>query len=85
MGSPLARRHGIEEHVQRRDLAIANGDHVQARVVGHLDSRTGTPSQTTGIVERLRLAVRRLDEVRVGRAEIASEFLECCTPGERSG
>ena len=37
-GHPL-RRHGIEKHIQRRDLAIADDYHIQARVIGRLAGR----------------------------------------------
>src|SRR5437870_13142609 len=74
-GHPL-RLYGIEEHIKRRDLSIANDDHIQARVVGRLVARPRSPSQTTGIVQGLGLAVRGVNEARVGRAEIASKFGE---------
>ena len=74
-GHPL-RLYGIEEHIKRRDLSIANDDHIQARVVGRLVARPRSPSQTTGIVQGLGLAVRGVNEARVGRAEIASKFVE---------
>jgi len=71
-------RHGIEEHEERRDLAIANDDHIQTRVVGPLAARAGTPGQTTGIMEGLKLAVLCVSEARVGRADVASKFVEGC-------
>jgi len=74
-GHPL-RLYGIEEHIKRRDLSIANDDHIQARVVGRLVARPRSPSQTTGIVQGLGLAVRGVNEVRVGRPEIASKSVE---------
>ena len=85
ISQPSLRGPGIEEHVERRDLAVANDDHIHPRVVGRFAARAGTPSQTTGIVEGLRFAVRRIDEVRVGRAEIASKFIDGFAPDERSG
>ena len=66
----LLRLYGIEEHIKRCDLSIANDDHIQARVVGRLVARPRSPSQTTGIVQGLGLALRGVNEVRVGRAEI---------------
>src|SRR5262245_4365733 len=78
-------RHGIEEHVERRDFAIANDDHIQARVVGRLTARVGTPNQTTGIVESLRLATRGVNEVRVSPAEIARKLVEDFAPYEPAG
>jgi len=38
------RRCGIEENIERRNLALANDDHVQARVVRRLAARAGAPS-----------------------------------------
>jgi hypothetical protein len=49
------------------------------------DGRAGTPSQTTGIVEGLRLAMRGVNEVRVSRAEIARKLVEGFAPYERAG
>ena len=83
-GHPL-RPYGIEEHIKRRDLSIANDDHIQARVVGRLVARPRSPSQTTGIVQGLGLAVRGVNEVRVGRAEIASKFVEGFEADEYAG
>jgi len=83
-GHPL-RLYGIEEHIKRRDLSIANDDHIQARVVGRLVARPRSPSQTTGIVQGLGLAVRGVNEVRVGRAEIASKFVEGFEADEYAG
>src|ERR1700730_15569317 len=74
-GHPL-RLYGIEEHIKRRDLSIANDDHIHARVVGRLVARPRSPIQTNGIVQGLGLAVRGVNEVRVVRAEIASKFVE---------
>src|SRR6266446_3979283 len=70
------RRLGIEKHIQRRDLSIADDDHIQARIVGRLAAHPRSPSETPGIVEGLGLAMRGVNEVRVGGAEIASEFVE---------
>ena len=78
----MLRRHGIEEDVEGRDLPVANDDHIHARIVGRLATWTRAPSQATGIVERLRFAVRRVDEVRVRRAKICGEFVECVAPDE---
>ena len=39
----LVRGNGIEERVERRNLAIANDDYIQAGVLGWLATRTGTP------------------------------------------
>jgi hypothetical protein len=58
----------------------------KTRVVGRLAARAGTPGQTTGIMEEgLKLAVRCVSQVRAGRAEIASKFVEGFTPDERAG
>jgi hypothetical protein len=79
------RRVGIEKHIQRRDLPIANDDHIQARVVGRLAARSRPPSETPGIVESLGGALRCVNEVRVGRAEIVSKFVEGSAPDEYAG
>src|SRR6202043_1565691 len=78
-------RDGIEEHVERRDLAVANDDHIHAGVSGRFAAWAGAPGQTAGIVESLRFAVRRVRKVRVGRTEITSEFVEGFTPDKRAG
>src|SRR5882724_10538215 len=79
------RRDGIEEHVERRDLAVANDDHIRAGVFGRFAAWAGAPGQTAGIVESLRFAVRRVRKVRVGRTEITSKFVEGFTPNKRAG
>jgi hypothetical protein len=66
-------------------FAIVNHDHVQARVVGRLAARAGTPSQTTGIVEGLRLAVRGVNEVRVGRVQVSCKLVQRLVPDENAG
>src|SRR5271169_1480538 len=76
---------GIEEHVERRDLAVANDDHIHAGVFGRFAAWAGAPGQTAGIVESLRFAVRRVRKVRVGRTEITSKFVEGFTPNKRAG
>src|ERR1700759_2766543 len=55
------RGHGIEEDVMSRNLFIAHDDHIEAGVVGRLIMRARAPSQATGIVKSLRLAVRRVN------------------------
>src|ERR1700741_703517 len=74
-GHPL-RLYGIEEHIKRRDLSIADDDHIQACIVGRLVARPRSPRQTPGIVKRLGLAPRGVNEVWVGRPEIASKSVE---------
>ena len=74
-GHPL-RRYGIEEHIKRRDLSIADDDHIQACIVGRLAARPRSPRQPPGIVEGLGLAMGGVNEVRMGRAEIASKLVE---------
>jgi hypothetical protein len=70
------RRYRIEKHIQRRDLSITDDDHIQACVVGRLAAWPRPPGQTPGIVEGLGLAMRGVDEVRVGRAEIARKLIK---------
>jgi hypothetical protein len=53
---------GIEEDIERCDLLITNDDHIPARIVGCFAARARTPSQTTGVVESLRLTDWRLPE-----------------------
>jgi hypothetical protein len=60
---------GIEEYVERRNLAVANDDHIEAGIVGRLATRAGAPGQTARVVESLRFAVRDISEVRMGRRE----------------
>src|SRR6266850_4088409 len=79
----LPRGHGIKEHVERRNLAIANDDYIQASIVGCLAARAGTPGQATGgILESLRLAVRGVNEVRMCGTEITGKFVKGFTPYE---
>src|ERR1700732_992678 len=73
---------GIEENIERCDLPITNDDHIQARIVGCCATRARAPSQTTGVVESLRFAVRCVNEVRVRRAQIPCEFVESVVPDE---
>src|SRR6266436_3395275 len=55
----LPRGDGIEERIQRRNLAIAHDDYVQASVFGCLAARGGTPGHAAGgILDSLRLAER---------------------------
>jgi hypothetical protein len=72
----LRRGRGIEEDVERRNLAVANDNYIQAGVVGFLAARAGTPSQPTGrILKSLRLAVGCVNEVRMcGTAISFSSF-----------
>ena len=42
-GHPL-RLYGIEEHIKRRDLSIADDDHIQACIVGRLAARPPIPT-----------------------------------------
>jgi len=79
------RRHGIEKHIQRRDLPIADDDHIQACVVGQLAARSRSSSEPPGIVERLGVAMRGVNEVRVDGAEIASKFVEGFEADEYAG
>ena len=69
----LLRRDRIEERVERRNLAIANDDYIQAGVLGRLAARAGTPSEATGIVKSLRLAARGVNEVRMCGTKITGE------------
>src|SRR3984893_1766293 len=71
---------GIEENIERCDLPITNYDHIQARIFGCRVARARAPSQTTGVVESLRFAVRCVNEVRVRRAQISCEFVESVVP-----
>jgi hypothetical protein len=75
---------GIEEYVERRNLAVANDDHIEAGIVGRLATRAGAPGQTARVVESLRFAVRDISEVRMGRAKIASKLIESLAPDERA-
>ena len=68
-----------------RNLFIAHDDHIEAGVVGRLIMRARAPSQATGIVKSLRLAVRRVNEVRVGGAKISGEFVQGGPPDEHAG
>jgi len=83
-GHPL-RLYGIEEHIKRRDLSIADDDHIQACIVGRLAARPRSPRQPPGIVEGLGLAVGGVNEVRMGRAEIASKLVEGFGADEYAG
>jgi hypothetical protein len=77
----LLRGHGIKEHAERSNLAIANDDYIQASVLGCLAARAGTPCQaTSGILESLRLAVRGVNEVRMCGTEITGKFVKGFTP-----
>jgi hypothetical protein len=79
----LPRGDRVEEHVERRDPAIANDDYIQASVLGCLAARAGTPGQATGgILESLRLATRRVNEVRMCGTEITGKFVKGFTPYE---
>src|SRR5689334_13892485 len=71
---------GIDKHVERRDLAVANDDDIQAGVFRRSAPWAGAPGQTAGIVESLRLAVWRVGEVRMGRTEVTGKFVEGFTP-----
>lgn len=75
---------GIEEHIERRNLAVANDDHIGAGIVGRLATRAGAPGQTAYVVESLRFALRDISEVRMGRAKIASKLVESLAPHERA-
>ena len=55
------------------DPVVADDDRDEPAVVGLLPVRTGSPCQTCGGVERLRFAVRRVREKRMGRTQIAAE------------
>ena len=83
-GHPL-RLYGIEEHIKRRDLSIADDDHIQACIVGRLAARPRSPRQPPGIVEGLGLAVGGVNEVRMGRPEIASKLVEGFGADEYAG
>src|SRR5271170_1328059 len=83
-GHPL-RLYGVEEHIKRRDLSVADDDHIQACIVGRLSARPRSPRQPPGIVEGLGLTVGSVNEVRMGRAEIASKFVEDFGADEYSG
>ena len=72
----MDRWHRIQEGVEDRDLAIANDDYVQAGVLGGLAARAGTPSQATCTLERLWLAMRSVNEVRMCGAELTGKFVE---------
>ena len=77
----LPRGHGIEEHVERRNLAIVNDNYIQASVLRCLAARAGTPSQATGgIQQSLRLAARGVNEVRMCGTEITGKFVKGFTP-----
>ena len=83
-GHPL-RLYGIEEHIKRRDPSIADDDHIQACIVGRLAARPRSPRQPPGIVEGLGLAVGGVNEVRMGRPEIASKLVEGFGADEYAG
>jgi len=73
----------VKERVERRDLTIANDDYIQAGVLGCFAARAGTPGQATGgILESLRLAKRRVNEVRMCGTEITGKFVKGFTPDE---
>jgi hypothetical protein len=74
----------IEENIQRSDPPIPDDDHIRARVFGRSTARAGAPSQATGIMETLRFTVRGVSEVRVSRAEISRELVQCIPPDEFS-
>lgn len=77
-------RGGIEKHVRRRHLAIANDDHILARVVGRLAARPRSKSQVTGIVgPATGMRVYKVPESRAD--ELARRFIERFAPSERAG
>ena len=71
-------------HVERRNLAVVNDDHIEAGIVGRLGTRAGAPGQTARVMESLQFAVRDISEVRMGRAKIASKLVESLAPDERA-
>ena len=79
------RWHRVEEHIERRDFVAAHDDHVEAGIVGRLSGRAGAPRQTAGVVERLRLAVWRIDETRVSRAQVSRELVQGVAPDKNAG
>src|SRR6202023_1372357 len=75
----------MEKHIERGDLVAANDDHVQTGVIGLVPTRTGPPREAAGVVERLRLAMRRVCEVRVSRTQVSCELVQCVVPDENAG
>src|ERR1700733_14540711 len=56
----------IEEHVQRRNLAVSDNDEIEPGVFGCTAFGARAPGQESAVVQDLRLSVRGLHEMRVG-------------------
>jgi MerR family redox-sensitive transcriptional activator SoxR len=59
----------------RRNLAVADDDHIQASVVRLSAARARPPRKPSRVMQCLRSTVRHVDEARVCRAQVAGEFV----------
>jgi hypothetical protein len=75
----------VEENIKSRDLAVARDDEIHAGVLRRFAFRPRAPRQASRIVQNLGRAMRRINEMRMRRSEIASELVQRVVTDERAG
>src|ERR1700726_1054028 len=78
-------RRRVEENIKSRDLAVTRDDEIHSGVRRRFASRPRAPRQASRIVQNLGRAMRRINEMRMRRSEIASELVQCIVTDERAG
>jgi hypothetical protein len=72
----LFSRRLVEQDVERMNAAIADDEQVRAGIFRRFVSQTGAPGNASRIVEHLRLAMRHVDVVEMGRTQVASKLVD---------
>src|ERR1700730_1459167 len=75
----------VEVNIKSRDLAVARDDEIHSGVCGRFALWPRAPRQASRIVQNLRRAMRRINEMRVRRSEIAGELVQCVVTDESAG
>src|SRR6266436_9594551 len=75
----------VEVDIKSRDLAVPCDDEIHTGVLGRFAFRPRAPRQASRIVQNLGRPMRRINEMRMRRSEIASELVQCVVTDESAG